>query len=71
MEERGTTEDEVRTAIEQGDSEPARGNRVLYRKNFPYEDYWREKYYRFKQVAPVVARSDDQLVVVTVYVFYF
>lgn len=71
MAERGSNESEVRAAIEQGEREQARGDRTIYRKNFPFEGYWRDKYYRIKQVAPVVTYEGDRLVVVTVYVFYF
>ena len=71
MTERGASETEVRTAIEQGEKEPARRNRTLYRKNYPFESQWRGRQYRVKQVAPVAAQEGDRLVVVTVYVFYF
>lgn len=71
MTERGASETEVRTAIERGEKEPARRNRTLYRKSYPFESQWRGRQYRVKQVAAVVAQEGDRLVVVTVYVFYF
>ena len=71
MVERGCTEAEVRAAIERGEREPTRGNRTMYRNNFRFEDRWRDKYYRIKQVVPVATEESDRLVVVTVYVFYF
>jgi len=71
MVERGASESEVITAVQQGQSEPARSNRTMYRKNFPFNSEWRGRRYRIKQVTPVVAPEGDRLVVVTVYVFYF
>ena len=71
MIERGATDGEVTTAIEQGQPESARLGRTLYRKNFPFDSTWRGRHYRTKQVAPVVASDGDKLAVVTVYVFYF
>jgi hypothetical protein len=71
MIERGAVDGEVKTAIEQGQPEPARLGRTMYRKNFPFNSNWRGRDYRTKQVAPVVAVEGDKLLVVTVYVFYF
>ena len=71
MQERGVVEDEVIAAMHHGESEPARGNRTLYRKNFQFDKPWRGRYYRIKQVAPIVVRESDRLVVVPVFAFYF
>jgi Domain of unknown function (DUF4258) len=71
MIERGATEAEVRLAIEQGDTEPAREGRTMHRKNIDFGADWRGRHYRSKQVAPVVAKDGDKLIIVTVYVFYF
>ena len=71
MQERGASEKEVVAAIRTGTPEPARNQRTMYRKNFQFEAAWRGRLYTVKQVAPVVARESDRLVVVTVYTFYF
>lgn len=71
MRERGIEEAEVITAIREGDAEPARKNRTMYRKNFQFEKAWRGRRYTIEQVAPVVAEETERLVVVTVYAFYF
>lgn len=71
MRERGVEEAEVIAAIREGEPEPARKDRIMYRKNFQFERMWRGRPYRIKQVAPVVAEEADKLVVVTVYAFYF
>jgi len=71
MLDRGASEDEVRAAIRMGSAEPARKGRILFRKNFVFNSWWREKRYAMKQVAPVVAEEADRLVVITVFVYYF
>ena len=47
-------EHEVIAAIREGDREPARGNRVMYRKNFAFDKVWRKHRYGIKQVVPVL-----------------
>ena len=71
MVERGVARDEVLAAIAEGDIETARRGRLLYRKNFPFNRAWKGRVYRTKQVAPVVAKDDDKLIIVTVYAYYF
>lgn len=71
MVERGVSENEVAITIEQGESEAARGGRMMYRKNFRFDREWRGRNYRIKQVAPVVVQESDNVVVITVYAFYF
>jgi hypothetical protein len=69
--ERGTNEIEVRQAIQQGSREPAKKGRELCRFNFPYGQSWQGNYYPIKQVAPVIKEEADEIVVITVYTFYF
>ena len=69
--ERGTNESEVRKAIEQGAAEPAKHGRTLYRANFQFNSTWQGRFYRIKQVAAVVKEEGEELVVITVYTFYF
>jgi Domain of unknown function (DUF4258) len=71
MDLRGATEQEVVSAIREGEASPARTGRLIYRKNFSYRRDWKGRYHETKQVAPIVVREGDSLVVVTVYVFYF
>ena len=54
MLERGATKQEVRLVILKGEPEQARKSRVMYKKNFQFNNIWREKKDRLKQVAPVV-----------------
>ena len=55
VEERGVKESEVIASIRQGDAEPARAGRGMYRKTFEFGRVWRGRQYPLKQVAVVVA----------------
>lgn len=69
--ERGATEAEVEVAISQGVAEPAKKGRTKYRYNCRFGRTWQGKHYAIKQVAPVVKEEQDEVVVITVYTFYF
>jgi hypothetical protein len=71
MEERGADSKEVEKAIRAGEEIPAQKNRRAYRLNFQYDRLWAGRFYRTKQVVPIVAEEAGDFVVVTVYVFYF
>jgi hypothetical protein len=71
LEERGASESDVLQAIRIGEREPAQRGLYLYRLNLDFNRVWAGRYYRVKQVAPVVAEEQDRFVVVTVYTFYF
>lgn len=71
MLDRGASEEEIEAAIRSGSSEPTRKGRLMFRKNFAYNEPWRGKHYAVKQVAPIVAEECDRFVVVTVFVYYF
>ena len=71
MRERGARKEDVRTAIRDGQREPAQRGLVLYRLNLEYKREWDGRYYGIQQVVPVVAEEQDKVVVVTVYTFYF
>jgi hypothetical protein len=69
--ERGATEDEVREAVVRGIREAAKRGRSLHRLNFQYQAEWQGKFYAIKQVAVVAVEEQNEIVVVTVYTFYF
>ena len=69
--ERGTNEKEILDAIEKGESENVKNGRIMYRSNFQYNREWGGKFYKIKQVAPVVKKEDNELIVITIYTFYF
>lgn len=69
--ERGTTADEVREAVREGTCERAKQGRLLCRANFQYNAEWHGRFYRIKQVAPVIVEEEAEVVVITVYTLYF
>jgi len=69
--ERGTSVAEVREAVVKGSREPAKRGRELCRYNFSYGQTWQGKRYPIKQVAPVIKEEANEIVVITVYTFYF
>lgn len=69
--ERGTDESEIIAAIRTGSREPAKLGRFIYRANFQYNAKWNNTFYPIKQVAPVIVESSDEIIVTTVYTFYF
>jgi hypothetical protein len=69
--ERGTNETEVFKAVEQGSREPAKKGREMCRFNFSYNQIWQENFYAIKQVAPIIKEEPNEIVVITVYTFYF
>ena len=52
MVDRGTSEEEIKLTIRDGEEVPAKKGRKSYRKNFNFESYWKGKYYSTKQVIP-------------------
>jgi len=70
IEQRGATQEEVVAAIEHGQLAVSREGRVAFQRNFPYHAWWKGKFYETKQVKPIVAEQGNDLIVVTVYVFY-
>jgi hypothetical protein len=71
MKERGAEANEVEKAIRSGEEFPAKKNRRAFRLNFQYDNLWGGKFYRTKQVIPIIVEESNAVVVVTVYVFYF
>jgi hypothetical protein len=69
--ERGATEEEVVQAVRKGIREPAKLGRALCRFNVAFNRTWQGNWYAVKQVAPVIKVSDAEIVVITVYTFYF
>ncbi len=69
--ERGVAEIEVIEAINNGFKEPVKKGRQMAKLNFQYNDYWHDSYYAIKQVAPVFVEEENEIVVITVYSFYF
>ena len=69
--ERGATKAEVEEAIRKGSREHAKYGRKLCRYNFAFGTTWQGKPYSVRQVAPVIREEAREIVVITVYTFYF
>lgn len=68
---RGVSEEEVAAAVQSGKWEPAAGNRLECRRDFPFDDEWNGKQYQTKQVRPIFVDEGEEIVIVTVYSYYF
>lgn len=69
--ERGASQPEVEDAIRKGSREPATRGREMCRYNCVYDREWQGKHYSIKQVAPIIKEEPEEIVVITVYTFYF
>ena len=69
--ERGATEEEVREAILFGEWEEAKNGRTIAKLNVQFGKEWAGNLYPIKQVAPVFVIENSEIVVITVYTFYF
>lgn len=70
-ERRGFTEGEVEEGIRTCPWEPAELGRFECRLNLPYGKEWHGKTYQTKQVRPIFVEQADEILVVTVYTYYF
>ncbi len=68
---RGTSEDEIEEAIRTAEWTPAELQRLECRKNFTFGKEWNGTMYATKQVRSIFVEEDEEIVVVTVYVYYF
>ena len=69
---RGTTEEEIIDTIQtSADWEPAELGRLQCRKEFVFNKVWNERKYKTKQVKPIFVEEKNEIVVITVYVYYF
>jgi hypothetical protein len=68
---RGASEQEVIEAIRTTDWQPAELSRLECRKDLDFNQYWNNKYYSTKQIRPIFVEELDEIVVITVYVYYF
>jgi hypothetical protein len=68
---RGATEHEVIEAIMTEPWGPAELRRLDCRKSYLFNAEWNGHYYGTRQVRPIFVDEPDEIVVVTVYVYYF
>jgi hypothetical protein len=69
--QRGFTEEEVINAIESSQWVIGELGKWECRKNFVYNSFWNKKYYETKQIRPVFVEELREIVVITVYTYYF
>ena len=68
---RGVTEQEVIEAIRMSHWQPADRGRLECRRDYVYGGEWNCRFYATKQVRPIFVEEADEIVVVTVYSYYF
>lgn len=68
---RGVTEEEVVETITESTWQSAEMERLECRKDFVYEKDWNKKYYKTKQVKPIFVEEEKEIVVITVYSYFF
>jgi hypothetical protein len=61
----------VEYAIRHGARERVKRGRWMCRHNFQYDAQWQGRHYAIKQVAPVIVEEQNEIIVVTVYTFFF
>lgn len=71
MRQRGVTEEEVVQTIYTAPWQPAERGRLECRKDFVFDSTWNGKHYQTKQVRPIFVEELDEIVVVTLYSYYF
>ena len=68
---RGGIEQEVIETIRTEPWQPAELGRLECRKDFTFNAVWNRRHYATKCVRPIFVEESDEIVVVTVYVYYF
>lgn len=68
---RGFSVAEVEETIHTSAWEPAELGRLQCQKDFPFGKQWNNVYYGTKRVRPIFVEEPHEIVVVTVYTFYF
>ena len=68
---RGTNKDERAEAIHKAKWKSAELNRMECQYEFLFEKVWNKKFYSKKHVRPIFVEEKDEIVVITVYVYYF
>jgi hypothetical protein len=68
---RGFTESEVVETIRTSVWLPARSNRLEAAKDYPFDREWNGRYYATKRIRAIFVEEADEIVVVTVYTYFF
>lgn len=68
---RGATVEEVIETIRSSPWETAESGRLECKKEFPFENQWNKRYYKTKQVRAIFVDEPNEIVVITVYTYYY
>ncbi|HHT9124584.1 MAG TPA: hypothetical protein ACFYD6_02080 [Candidatus Brocadiia bacterium] len=68
---RGCTKEEVIHAIQTQPWQPAELGRLECSEDITYNSEWNRKFYKIKRVRPIFAEETGEIVVVTIYTYYF
>ncbi|OGU37934.1 MAG: hypothetical protein A2X61_15295 [Ignavibacteria bacterium GWB2_35_12] len=68
--ERGASESEIFDVINNGLEITARFNRLAKVKIYEYNKQWNNNFYKQKRIEVIYTKEDDNIVTITVYVFY-
>jgi hypothetical protein len=68
--ERGASEEEIINVIEEGFVIPAKNDKFAKVKILDYNKIWNNKFYEEKRIEVIYIIENDNIITVTVYVFY-
>lgn len=71
VQSRGFTIPEVKDAILSTPWEPAERGKLECHKEYPFDAVWNGEHYATKQVRPVFVEEELEIVVITVYTYYY
>ena len=71
LDRRGFSIAEVKETIRESDWRPAPRDRLEAVRDFPFHNEWNGRRYLTKRVRPIFVDEPDEIVVVTVYTYYF
>ncbi len=66
--ERGATVEEIELTVKNGEQFPAKFGRVAFHHTFGCNNFWKGKWYNFKQVEAIAVESEQGWLVLTVIV---
>jgi hypothetical protein len=68
---RGVTEDEIVAAIRGAEWQASDHGRLECRLEFAFANVWNKKFYKTKQVRPIFVDEATEIVVITVYSYFY
>ena len=71
LQEHGATEEEIQATVAQGEQFLAKFGRPGFRRNFQFDQEWRGRHYRTKQVEAYAVQEGSDWLVITVITRYF